>query len=98
VINGNLDIDHSCTRVNPADCVYPSQAAGAQKAWSLPNLAIRSVSILIDQIYRFSDERVHLLSKGSPFVARTMRVDESVATFADDIAFPVSAPARHGGT
>ncbi len=62
IVNGTLAIEPYCARQPHADGSCP--AAGPLRDWSLLSLAQRSVSVLTNQVYRFSADLVRRRADG----------------------------------
>lgn len=71
LMNGYQKTDSKCGRADPAFCVPAGKKDGADdpdsdaphKDWSFVHLAFRSNSIAINQVYRFSAERIYLRAR-----------------------------------
>ncbi len=71
LMNGYQKTDSKCGREDPAFCVPAGDEHGADNAesnaahkkWSFVDLAYRSNSISVNQVYRFSAERIYLRAR-----------------------------------
>lgn len=91
LVNGTLEVDQRCGKVDEANCGGGSANAspvGAHKPWNLLDLAQRSLSILINQVYRLSNDRIAVRASQRGFVPRTARIREDLAGFSASIKFP----------
>lgn len=88
VINGDLSLTGQCGKVDSTKCTNgsdPGTMDGAHKDWKITSLASRSVDILIDQIYRFSNSRVQDRAKLGGFTVRMLRIHPDVMKFSTAI-------------
>lgn len=61
LVNGDLETEPRCGKADPTLCseLEPSGGTeGAHSTWSLLNLALRSEQVLVNQVYRFSADRL----------------------------------------
>lgn len=59
LVNGDLAVSDECRKLDPAQCrPPPNDLAGLRQDWRFPQLATRSLSILVNQTYRSSVERI----------------------------------------
>lgn len=91
LVNGTLEVDQLCGKVDEANCGGGSANAspvGAHKPWNLLDLAQRSIGILINQVYRLSNDRIAVRASERGFVPRTARIREDLDAFWAAIKFP----------
>jgi hypothetical protein len=90
LINGTITVEPRCGKADTTLCAkLPSGSPiGAHAKWNLLDVAERSLGILINQIYRFSNERIHLRADGNGFKADTQRIGEDIATFKTPVDLP----------
>lgn len=94
LINGTLEVEPLCGKADTAKCGSepPTSPIGGHAQWNLLDLAGRAVAILVNQIYRFSNDRIHVTASKSGFVAHTERIRADLETFSTPIQHP-HAPA-----
>jgi hypothetical protein len=81
IFNGDQRVGDDCGLCGPVD------SSDRHKNWNLPALAGRSIEILIDQIYQFSQDKIARDSADAGFNAPVItRIDESLAGFQATIA------------
>lgn len=91
VVNGTLEVDERCGKVVEEHCSGGAAMAspvGAHKPWNLLDVAQRSISILINQVYRFSNDRIALRASARGFIPHTARIREDRDEFTTTIDFP----------
>jgi hypothetical protein len=96
LVNGDLETEPRCGKADPALCseLEPSGGTeGAHSTWSLLNLALRSEQVLVNQVYRFSADRLVSERKlGNPVWFARIRGD------AQQHVFTLDDPVLGGGT
>ncbi|MGZ8311442.1 MAG: patatin-like phospholipase family protein [Allosphingosinicella sp.] len=70
VMNSDMVTAPQCRTADAALCPPEDPNAGRHRDWTLPGLAGRSLSVLINQIYRFSAARLHDIADREDFGAR----------------------------
>ena len=61
IANGDLETEPRCGKADPALCTEAEPSGGTvgpHSSWSLLNLALRSEQVLVNQVYRFSADRL----------------------------------------
>ncbi len=87
IINGDLDLEAECGKVVEDLCKSNSnELVGRHKDWKITSLAGRSVSILIDQIYRFSNSRIREKARLGGFTVEMLRIGNDVLDFRASIS------------
>lgn len=102
VINGSMTTEAECGKADERICwpdgdkTKPVQNVGARDGahskWKFHELAGRSVSILINQVYRFSNARIMDRAKIRGFEPRLLRIHDDLRTYAAPIDFPDTPP------
>lgn len=93
IVNGNLEVTQECGKVDSALCGPPNPptggTAGAHRPWNLVGLAGRSERLLVNQVYRFSADRVRVQAEeaGNPFYVA--RIEQDVNAFRYTLSDPV---------
>lgn len=89
LINGSLTTGNRCGKANPANCPdHNGNWPGRHKDWNLLDLAERSVSILINQGYRFSSAAILDRAPERGFDANLVRIDPDVQQFTFKLDHP----------
>ena len=93
LINGEQRIAQRCGKRNAAACTKDSQTGGDVEPtdWRLTDLALRSESILANQVYRFSEDKV----AGNGAIARTTKIERDVDEHPFTIADKPLGPGQH---
>jgi hypothetical protein len=93
IINGTLEVDEECGKADLATCSQqpPVSPVGAHKNWNLLDLASRSVSILINQVYRFSADRIYDQAKAKGYEPHLVRIESDLTEFSTPIDWPGTA-------
>ncbi len=93
LINGEQRIAQRCGKRNAAACTKDAPTGGdAEPAdWRLTDLALRSESILANQVYRFSEDKV----AGDGAIARTTKIERDVDEHPFTIAEKPLGPGQH---
>ena len=84
IVNGTLTLAERCGKVNPTDCNVEGSVSGSLRGdhrdWTIVDVALQSVGILINQGFRFSADAqlaravAQLTSVGSAWDARLQRI------------------------
>lgn len=96
VINGDLETKVECGKADPSKCSSepPYSPIGRHSDWTLLKLAQRSVSILINQVYRFSADRIHDRATDEEYKVHLARIEPDLASFSTAIDFPGETAAQ----
>ena len=98
IVNGNLETEPDCGKADASLCQPPNPpsggADGAHKDWNLLALAFRSQSILVNQIYRLSFDRIRLQSHANDDQFRAVRMEPD----SDTHSYTMDVPALGTGT
>ena len=70
IMNSDMVTAPQCRTSNDEPCPPEDDFEGRHADWTLPGLAGRSVSVLVNQIYRFSAARLHDIAGREDFGAR----------------------------
>jgi hypothetical protein len=94
IINGTLALEPKCGKAKPAQCsaAYPDSPIGAHADWKVPDLATRSLSVLINQVYRFSNDRIVANAKARGLEPYVERIHPDVKDFPARISHPAAGP------
>ena len=94
IINGKLAVEPRCGKAQPAQCsaAYPDSPIGAHADWKVPDLASRSLSVLINQVYRFSNDRIVANAKARGLEPYVERIRSDVKDFPARISHPAAGP------
>lgn len=77
IVNGDQEIAAKCGKADKAFCTPPDGTAGRHAKWNLLSLALRSEQILVNQVYRFSADRIALKAKLSGHRFHFARIDQA---------------------
>jgi patatin-like phospholipase len=66
IVNGTLRINEDCGKAPPVTCPPYGALEGGHADWNLLQLASRSEKILVNQVYRFSAERILTRDPANP--------------------------------
>ncbi|HEX8525694.1 patatin-like phospholipase family protein [Allosphingosinicella sp.] len=98
IVNGNLEVSQECGKADPSLCRPPDQptggSEGAHRPWNLVGLAGRSEKLLVNQVYRFSADRVRTQAEaaGNPF--HFAKIEDDV----DSHSYTLNDPVLGSGT
>lgn len=81
VINGTLEMKAQCGKADGCVKFNADGLDGAHEKWNLIGLAGRSVSILINQVYRLSTSRILAPRPAGSFQGRLARIGRDAASF-----------------
>lgn len=90
IINGTLEIETLCGKADAALCSNPDSGApqGGHAPWRVTDLALRSVSILINQVYRMSHDRIAVSATARGFNSYGVRIGPDAKSFVAQISHP----------
>ena len=91
IINGDLRAETLCGKVDQSLChsaEVRDGSAGAHKPWKITSLAKRSVEILVDQVYRFSNAKIMQRAQVGNFAPHLLRIHADLKTFRTGIPHP----------
>lgn len=88
IMNSDMVTAPQCRTSNEDPCPPEDDFEGRHADWDLPGLASRSLSVLINQIYRFSAARLHDIADREDFGARVEYIRPDLATH----RFPAGGP------
>lgn len=98
IVNGNLMTSQECGKADPALCRPPNPPTGgsdgAHRPWNLVGLAGRSERLLVNQVYRFSADRVRTEAEQAGNSFFFARIEQDV----NDHSFTMNDPALGTGT
>jgi hypothetical protein len=98
IANGSQETTPVCGKVDKALCEPPNPPTGglegAHAKWTFVDLAMRSERILVNQVYRFSADKVRTeaILAGSPF--RYAQIDDDI----NDYVYTLNDPVLGSGT